>query len=420
MREYFRTQINAFLMFCCVVCFAVPPLVGQDMPRRVVLFVVDGAGIGIWSIAAVQDSAQQLRRFPVAGLVDTRASEGYSPGSASAATSLATGVRSFVRAIGVDVDSQPRETVLEVARERGMATGVVTTARITDATPAAFTAHTAYRIDEPGIALQQLEQDVTVFMGGGRKHFDTSGRPDSMDLIGQIRERHTYVETADELSDLSLDSVTSLYGLFNWLDMPVYPDRSPSLSQMTSAALTVLDRDPNGFFLLLETESPDSEGHHNVEYDVLAGEMVDVGDAARVVLEYQRSNPETLFILLGDHDTGGLAIQSANKNRILTNTAQRLDTTGVRLGETTGMLEQAELALLDSTRTFMDRMSTVLRRRAGELSNETTLVTRYTTGSHTANLVPLFAIGPESERFGGVIDNHRIGQILLEIVGRED
>jgi alkaline phosphatase len=276
---------------------------------------------------------------------------------------------------------------------------------MTDATPAAFSAHTAYRVDEPGIALQQLEQNATVFMGGGRRHFDPGSRPDSEDLVGQIRERHTYVETGAELGALSLDSVTSLYGLFSWSDMPVYPERSPSLSQMASAAITVLDKDPDGFFLLLETESPDTESHDNVEYDVHAGEMSDVEDAVQVVLEYQRSHPETLFILLGDHDTGGLAIQSARATRILTNTAERLDTTGVRLGESASMLEGAELALLDSTRTLMGRMSAVLRRRAGGLGDETILVARYTTGSHTANLVPLFAIGPESTRFGRVIDN---------------
>jgi alkaline phosphatase len=310
--------------------------------------------------------------------------------------------------------------VLELATEVGLATGVVTTARMTDATPAAFSAHTAVRIDEPGIALQQMEKNITVFLGGGRKHFDASGRPDSIDLIGRIREHHTYVETGEELGALNLDSVTTLYGLFNWLDMPVYPERSPSLAQMASAALEVLDSDPSGFFLLLETESPDTEGHDNVEYEVLAGEMSDVADAVEVVLEYQRSNPETLFILLGDHDTGGLAIQSANTKRILTNTAQRLDTTSVRLGETQGLLEGAELALLDSTRAFIHRASNMLRQKSVSLTDETTLVARYTTGSHTANLVPLFAIGPESTRFGGVIDNHKIGQLLLEIVGREN
>ena len=200
--------------------------------------------------------------------------------------------------------------------------------------------------------------------------------------------------------------------------MPVYPERSPSLSEMASAALTVLDHDADGFFLLLETESPDTEGHHNVEYDVLAGEMSDVANAVRVVLEYQRANPETLFILLGDHDTGGLAVQSANAAQTLRNAAARLDTTGVRLGESASLLSGADLALADSTRALMDRMAVVLRQRAGGLGSQPLLVARYTTGSHTANLVPLFAKGPGAERFGGVIDNDVIGQILLEIVRR--
>jgi alkaline phosphatase len=393
--------------------------VTEEPPMKVVFFVVDGAGIGIWSIAQYQSDNHPIRQFPVVGLVDTRAATGYSPGSAAAATSFATGIRSFVRAIGVGPDSQPRESVLEVARQRGLATGLVTTARITDATPASFSTHTAYRDDEPGIALQQLDQNLTVFMGGGRMHFAAGGRPDSLDLIGRIREHHTYVENGDQLGALALDSVTSLYGLFEWSDMPVYPIRSPSLTEMTNAALQVLDKDPDGFFLLLETENTDTELHHDVEFDVLAGEMVDVADAIRTVFDYQRSNPETLFILLGDHDTGGLAVQSASQVRVLNRTAARLDTVGVQLGESAGLLSSADLALADSTRTLMRRTSELLRRRSRGLSNETMLVARYTTGSHTANLVPLFAKGPGAELFSGVIDNHAIGQILLDMVGRK-
>jgi alkaline phosphatase len=82
------------------------------------------------------------------------------------------------------------------------------------------------------------------------------------------------------------------------------------------------------------------------------------------------------------------------------------------------MLTDADVALLDSTRTFMSRTSATLRRRAREVTDETMLVARYTTGSHTSNMVPLFAKGPGAERFGGVIDNHVIGQILLDMVGR--
>jgi alkaline phosphatase len=389
----------------------------QGNPRRVVFFVVDGAGIGIWSMANYQTDGHAIRRFPVVGLVDTRAAYGFYPGSASAGTSFAVGERTFVGAIAVGTDSLPRETVLELAQKRGLATGLVTTARITDATPAAFSAHTTQRTDEESIAWQQAQKNVTVFMGGGRSYFDPGGRTDSLDLLARFREQHTYVETHEELRALSLDTVTSLYGLFTWSDMPVYPHRSPSLAEMASAALDVLDKDPDGFFLLLETESTDTEGHHNVEYDVLAGELLDVDATVNVLLAYQNEHPETLILMLGDHDTGGLAVQSADAHELLMNTAARLDTSGVRLGESAGLLDGSDLALVDSTRILMDRMSGVLRQRASGVTDET-LVARYTTGRHTANMVPLFAKGPDAERFAGVIDNFQVGRLLLEIVGR--
>ena len=419
MRLPFRTRIFVFVLFVGAVCSVISPAEGQDTPRRVVLFVVDGAGVGLWSIANFQ-TGQAHRQFPVVGLVDTRSYRGFYPGSADAATSFATGGRTFNGAIGVGPDSQPRETVLELAHDRGLSTGLVTTARVTDATPAAFSAHTPSRPDEAGIAVQQLGQGIAVFLGGGRRHFEARSRPDSADLVALIRTQHTYVETGEELAALSLDSVTSLYGLFTFSDMPVYPQRSPSLASMSSAALQVLDKDPDGFFLLLETESTDTEPHGNAEYDVLAGEMADVDSVIKVVFEYQRNHPETLFLMLGDHDTGGLAIQPASGRQGLTTTAARLDTAVVRLGESASLLEDPDLALLDSTRVLMDRLSAGMKQRAWSLDNEPRLVARYTTGSHTANMVPLFANGPESQRFGGIIDNFRIGQLLLEIVGREE
>jgi alkaline phosphatase len=420
MSWYFRARIIMSVIFLGTLGGVVKPVEGQQTPRRVVLFVVDGAGIGLWSLANFQTENVSLREFPVVGLVDTRSAYGIYPGSAAAGTSFATGERTFTGAIGVGIDSLPRQNVLDVAQARGLATGLVTTTHLTDATPAAFSAHVVRRSNQAEIARQQSEKDITVFMGGGRQYFDARGRPDSVDLIASFRERHSYVETGTDLSALNLDSVSSLYGLFNWADMPVYPERTPSLSIMADAALQVLDKDPDGFFLLLETESTDTETHHNVELEVLAGEMLDVEATVRVVLEYQRRNPETLFVLLGDHDTGGLAIQRTGARNLLTRTAARLDTAGVRLGESTSLLDNTENALMDSTRMFMQRMSASLRGRARELNTENILVARYTTGSHTTNMVPLFANGPESQRFGGVVDNFRVGQLLLEIVGREE
>jgi alkaline phosphatase len=84
------------------------------------------------------------------------------------------------------------------------------------------------------------------------------------------------------------------------------------------------------------------------------------------------------------------------------------------------LLDDEGIALVDSTKMFMERMSASLRGRARGLNTEEIMVARYTTGSHTTNMVPVFANGPESQRFGGVVDNFRVGQLLLEIVGREE
>ena len=392
----------------------------QEDPRRVILFVVDGAGVGIWSLADFQSYDLAVRQFPVVGLVDTRASQGIYPGSASAATAFAIGERSFIGAIGVGPDSQPHPTVLEVAQEQGLATGLVSTARITDATPAAFASHLVRREDEAEVARQMSSKGIDVILGGGRRYFSPPYQPDSLNLLTALRQNNAYVEDAAGLGALNIDTVTSLVGLFYESDMPVYPHRSPSLSEMAEAALAVLDKDPDGFFLLLETESTDTEPHGNVELDVLVQEMADVNDAINVLLEYHRNNPETLIIIAGDHDTGGLTIQPAAANRLLSRAAARMDTTGIRLGEISTLLDSEEQALLDSTRYFMDRLSSRLLGRARELRGEALLVARYTTGSHSANLVPLFAIGPNANSFSGIINNDRIGKLLLEFVGRSE
>lgn len=106
-------------------------------PRRVVLFVADGAGVAYWSAALYAADSLALESFPVVGLFDPGNTSHPIPESASSATALATGIRSFYHSVGVGPDSLPRTTVLEAAEDVGLATGFVTTTLLTDATPAA-------------------------------------------------------------------------------------------------------------------------------------------------------------------------------------------------------------------------------------------------------------------------------------------
>ena len=354
-----RTSILAVL----ICSLATPRLLRAQTPARIILFVADGAGAGYWTAATLTVDSLAVQAMPVLGLVETGSADRIVTFSAEAATAFATGVRTFFNGIGVGPDSQPRTTVLEAAQAHGMSTGLVTTTELVDATPAAFAAHVANRQRSREIARQMAAHEVTVLLGGGRRAFESARLTDGQSVLTSLRQRYTYVENAAGLAGVQADTVTRLLGLFASGDMPLAPERRPSLATLARTALAVLDRNPHGFFLMVETEETDTQGHHHAPFDVIASEMQAFDETVRVGLEYQRLHPETLVIVLGDHDTGGLAI-------------------------------------LDD-------------------SAHTAPVAAYLTPNHSANLVPLFAAGPGAEKFGGIIRNDRIGQLLLQAVQAE-
>jgi len=390
----------------------------QEPPNRVILIIADGAGASYWTAAAFSADGLAVESFPVMGLVDTRASDNKTTDSAAAATAYSAGVRTYNGAIGVDPDSNSVTTVLEVAQSRGMATGLVATSSITHATPAAFASHVPDRDMEWEIARQLAGANVNVLLGAGRRFFDPTHRPDSLDLLSSMAAHYSYVETAAELASLQTEGLDKLLGLFTVGDMPVAPLRSPTLPEMTRAALEVLDHDPEGFFLMVEGSQPDWRGHDHEPLDVIVAEMLDLDRAIGVALEYQGQHPETLIVVTGDHETGGLAIQPAGSRRLLSRAAAGVDSTAAQLAEVSRIAGPELAALADSAALYMARVSTLMRRQARQMGDSTVLVARYTTGDHTSQMVPLFASGPGAERFGGIKDNWKIGELLIDVVKR--
>lgn len=140
--------------------------------------------------------------------------------------------------------------------------------------------------------------------------------------------------------------------------MPVAAERVPTLPEMTRVALNRLQGEENGFFLFVEGSQPDWRGHDNRPLEEVVGEMVDFDAAIAVGLEFARSTPETLVLVVADHETGGLSLVS----------------------------------------------------QSGQI------VARYTTGGHTGEMTPYFAHGTGAHRFGGLMQNDAIGQVLMEMV----
>jgi len=329
-------------------------------PPRVILVIADGAGAGHWAALRMVVERPAVEDFAATGLVDTRGADHVLTGSAASATAFAIGKRTYFGAQGVGPDSLPSPSVLEVAEDRGMSTGMISTTAISDATPAAFASHTTRRT-ALGAGRQFAASGVDVIMGGGRELFTMVARDQEPPIIESLRNTHTYVTSERELDALDLATTDRVLGLFAEGDMDLAPERSPPLDRMVEIALEILGRNPAGFFLLVENEESDTQAHHNEPFDVIAREMQALDDAIRVAVAYQHRHPETLIVVTGDHETGGLSVIE--------------DSTGAPM-------------------------------------------TVYNTTGHTAELIPIFANGPGAKAFGGMLANERVGQLLLQHVGR--
>lgn len=254
--------------------------------------------------------------------------------SAAAATALATGVSTANGMIAVDAEQKVLTTVLERAQESGRSTGLVTTSRVTDATPAAFGAHTSDRDDHSGIALQYLEETgVDVILGGGEDKWLPAGtegawpdgaEADGMDVSdgteGDLVERaqrlgYQYVSDRDGLAGADGEKVLGLFANEEMFEEdegqeagydPVVP-----LPQMAAKAFELLSRDEEGFFLLIEEEAIDAMSHRQE-----AGLLIDAGRAfdetVALARDFAADEGETLIVVVGDHETGGLALEPSD------------------------------------------------------------------------------------------------------------
>jgi alkaline phosphatase len=239
--------------------------------------------------------------------------------SAAAATQIACGVKVPARAAGMGTDGKtPCKTILEIAKAKGMATGLVTTSGITDATPASFSAHVPHRSDEASVAVQQLKLGVDVLMGGRKQFFlpaQAAGvRKDGRNLLDEGRAAGYAV--AGDAEELKAATGPKILGLFNMGNMAYEIDRAqtiePGLAEMTAKTLDVLSRSPKGFFAMIEGGRIDHASHRNDAAATIRDTLA-FDEAVGVALAFAKSHPDTLLIVTADHDTGAMSLIGHSK-----------------------------------------------------------------------------------------------------------
>ena len=315
-----RKIILAYIVIIAII-LSYPILSFAAQAKNIILMIGDGMGpahIHITWLYATRHLGKDLvmteimNKGQTAYMVNDTADSTVTE-SAAAAVQMATGIKVLSKSIGIGPDGRVLKTILEMAKEKGMATGLVTTSGITDATPAAFVAHVERRSEEERIAEQLVNSNVNILFGGRKAFFlpeaEKGRRKDTRNLIHEAkRNGYTLVSTAEEMRNAQGEKIL---GLFNQGSMLFEIDRKgsqePSLAEMTSKALNVLSRNEKGFFLMVEAGRIDHAAHMN-DIGALIWDTLAFDEAIRVTYEFQKAHPDTLLIITADHETGGLVV----------------------------------------------------------------------------------------------------------------
>jgi alkaline phosphatase len=293
-------------------------------PKRIIHIVSDGMSVGTLTCANL--FSQLTRKRPLTwmnlhddpgakiGLMNTRSLNSAVTDSSAASSAWGSGSR----VVNGAVNALPNGTLLTplyaLFSQAGWATGLVTTAEITHATPAGFATAVKSRGDSQAIAAQYYDRKIDVLLGGGKPFFDGKRRKDKRDLAGDFTKAgYTVVKDLAGLQSAPLD--TKLLGTFadghvpymvDYLADPKIREKTPTLAQMTTAALARLERKEQ-FILQVEGARIDHAAH-NSDAPGAINDQIALDEAIDVCLEFQKKHPDTLIVLTTDHANSNLGL----------------------------------------------------------------------------------------------------------------
>jgi len=427
--------------------------------KNIIFLVSDGMSDGTLTMADLmrrrqEDRASNWIQLYEEGrvqrsLMDMAAANSIVTGSAAGSSSWGSGHRVDNTVLNMNSSGDEYRTILEIFRDAGKGTGLVTTTRITHATPAGFGINMPERWMEDEIADQYLEREYDVLMGGGRRHFVPDQRDDDRNLLSAFQQKgYRVAESKGDLQDW--DRSGPILGTFYDTHLPYVLDHKniarhqkqvPRLPAMTDAALQRLDRNDDGFLLQIEGGRVDHGAHINDTAGLLY-DQIEFDRTIGRVLDFVEGRDDTLVIITTDHGNANPAVNA----------------TGDKYGESTPMFDRVAdfqytndwiLSELDETSThreIRDRVETAwqfsITRDEAELLQDAlrgqyeaayrkksdpqlllgAIQANYTavnwlSGDHTSDYVELAALGPGSEAVGQFTRNTELFDLMVEAAG---
>ncbi|NTE56810.1 alkaline phosphatase [Agrobacterium tumefaciens] len=333
----------------------------QAKAKNVIFLIADGLSVAhrtaarIMSKGMTQGKANgrlNMDDVPPVAFIGTSATDAVATDSANTMSAYMTGHKTAVNAIGVYADRTPAslddpkvETLAEaLRRQTKKSIGIISTAEVQDATPAAVVAHTRKRGDKAEINGMLFDVKPDVLLGGGSAYFlpqSTAGskRKDDKDYIALFKEAgYTLATSKAELATAAGTNTGKILGLFHTGNMDTTLDREflkkgttgkfpdqPGLVEMTKVALDSLSKNPDGFFLMVEAANVDKMSHP-LDWDRAVVDTIEFDKAIGVAREFAAKNPDTLIIVTGDHTHGVSIIGTVDDDKPGTDMREKVGT----------------------------------------------------------------------------------------------
>lgn len=441
--------------------------VSTAAPKYVFYFIGDGMGMGqimaahtYNRVALGNNSGLLMNQFPYAGILTTYSASSTVTDSAAAGTALATGHKTQNGMLGMDADSVAVTSIAKTLHDKGWGVALVTSVAPDDATPGAFYAHVPYRGMYYEIGRQAADCGYEFIAGSTwRGANDKNNQP--TDLLPYISSKGVDLVTSIPAAKASESRRVFLYSdkPFNNSNIGFTIDSIPgalSLPDMTDAAIEHMKKvSPDKFFMMVEGGNIDHAGHGN-DGATVATEMINFNQALAKAYDFYLQHPdETVIIVTADHETGGLSIgnghvgytshteyipyQRMSKDmfslqgaELLKNGTPSWDEIKQFTAQRTGLW--SHIPVSEKQETKLKELYDKTITNHSEQPNEKTLYASYsalaseifrvlntnqgfgwTTGGHSGNPVPVFAIGQGMEQFATMLDNTAIAPALLKL-----
>ncbi|MCO4321629.1 alkaline phosphatase [Aliidiomarina quisquiliarum] len=438
---------NWFVMLLTVAVLVVSPASqAEETPKNMILIIGDGMGMpyltayryfkdGRAHTAATDVERTVLDRYFVGTASTYPADDTWVTDSAAGATALATGIKSYNGAISVDAEQNHLPTMMEIAKDRGYLTATVATTRLTHATPAGFFTHVRSRRMENEIARQyatpradgQYVFDLIIGSGSNKFRF-TNDDGKQVDYLNDMTRGG--VRVVESYEALQTQHRLPVAAFIHENNFPYVIDDKPRLKELVTEALRLIEADGRPYVLMIEASMIDWCGHAN-DIACAMHEMLELDLALEHLVGYVEGRNDTALVLTADHSTGGLTLGADGQYQWRAAQVNRIQRSLRVLAQ-----ELAELPMIDwhdiisenipfplstDQQAELDRVAAITGDEQWKEIN-TVLIdivrfhtgTGFTTGGHTAEDVPVIAVGPWAAKFRGQQDHTDIAKQYIE------